>query len=70
MSNYLMQYFSWSHLPIELQTVSKEVAELAQRMNDILPSNPEKTVGLRKLMEAKDCFVRAQLAGEMPRNPS
>ena len=28
---------------------------------DTLPSNPERTAGLRKLLEAKDCAVRAEL---------
>jgi len=67
MSEYLMQFFSWDHLPSELQPVSREVAMLAQKMYGQLPSNPEKTVGLRKLIEAKDCFVRAMIAGEVPR---
>jgi hypothetical protein len=30
-------------------------------MVDHLPDGPELTVGLRKLLEAKDCFVRAAL---------
>jgi hypothetical protein len=30
-------------------------------MVDKLPRNPERSAGLRKLLEAKDCAVRAQL---------
>jgi hypothetical protein len=30
-------------------------------MENTLPDGPEKTTGLRKLLEAKDCFVRANL---------
>ena len=29
-----------------------------------LPSGPEDSAGLRKLLEAKDCFVRAGLLAE------
>ena len=41
--------------------VSKPFGELAQTIVDTLPSNPERTVALRKLLEAKDCAVRALL---------
>ncbi len=61
MSNPIMQYFAYRHLPEKLQAVSKPMAELAQHMNDNLPDGPEKSAGLRKLLEAKDCFVRAAL---------
>ena len=30
-------------------------------MNEQLPDGPEKSAGLRKLLEAKDCMVRAAL---------
>jgi len=30
-------------------------------MDELLPESAEKTTGLRKLLEAKDCFVRAKL---------
>lgn len=33
-------------------------------MDELLPDGPEKTAGLRKLLEAKDCFVRAALDRE------
>ena len=57
----IMQYFKYSHLPEKLQVVSSQVHTLAQSMNSILPDGPEKSAGLRKLLEAKDCFVRASL---------
>jgi hypothetical protein len=41
--------------------VSRPFGELAERMADTLPSGPELTAGLRKLLEAKDCAVRAAL---------
>ena len=33
-------------------------------MDDFLPDGPEKSAGLRKLLEAKDCFVRSAI--ELP----
>lgn len=57
----IMKYFGYEHLPEDLQEVSKPIAQLASRLNEELPSGPEKSAGLRKLLEAKDCFVRAAL---------
>lgn len=45
--------------------VSRPACELAEHYADTLPSGPELTVGLRKLLEAKDCFVRAALDREI-----
>lgn len=59
--NEIMRYFEFKHLPPALQVVSLPIHELAHRMNDALPDGPEKSAGLRKLLEAKDCFVRASL---------
>lgn len=58
---YLMQFFAYGHLPPHLQDASKPFKDLAQHMLDTLPSNPERTTALRKLLEAKDCAVRARL---------
>jgi ferritin-like protein len=55
----MMQFFAYSHLPEKLQAVSKPFGELAATIVATLPRNPERTVALRKLMEAKDCAVRA-----------
>jgi len=59
--NKLMQFFEYKHLPTHLQEVSKPFCELAEHINTSLPDNPEKTVALRKLLESKDCAVRAKL---------
>lgn len=56
-----MKYFAYAHLPQPLFDVSKQVCALADEMNATLPDGPEKSAGLRKLLEAKDCFVRAKL---------
>jgi hypothetical protein len=58
--DYLLQYFSYEHLKPELQEISKPFGELAQKIME-LPSNQERTMALRKLLEAKDCAVRAKV---------
>lgn len=60
----MLQFFEYGHLPEKLAAVSKPFCDLAQIMVDTLPSNPERTAGLRKLIEAKDCAVRAALYKE------
>ncbi len=62
MEEYLLQFFEFAHLPEHLQAVSKPFGELAHHLVVTLPRNPERTVALRKLLEAKDCAVRALLA--------
>ena len=57
----IMKHFKYEHLPEHLQKVSKPVCELAEVMEQSLPDSAEKSAGLRKLLEAKDCFVRASL---------
>ena len=57
----LLQFFEYAHLPPFLQEISKEFYNLAHWICTTLPSNPERTVALRKLLEAKDCAVRAKL---------
>ena len=60
-ADYLLQFFHYEHLPEQLQAISKPFCDLANSLVDTLPSNPERTTALRKLLEAKDCAVRAQL---------
>ena len=57
----IARYFEYAHLPERLQSVSRPCAELAEAMIAALPDGPELTTGLRKLLEAKDAFVRAAL---------
>ncbi len=56
-----IKYFAYAHLPAHLQVVSKPIGELAEKLEAELPDGPEKSAGMRKLLEAKDCFVRAAL---------
>lgn len=64
MTERMMQFFNYNHLREDLQGTSMKFAGLAQWITDNLPQNPERTVALRKLLEAKDCAVRAQLYKE------
>lgn len=61
MPSTVIEYFKFSHLPLHLQVVSQPVAALANYMENTLPDGPEKSAGMRKLLEAKDCFVRSGL---------
>jgi hypothetical protein len=57
----IMKYFEYAHLPAALQEISKPLGELAKKFDAELLDGAEKSAGLRKLLEAKDCFVRAKL---------
>ncbi len=61
MPSTTIQYFEYEHLPQYLQAVSQPIAALAHLMEETLRDGPEKSAGMRKLLEAKDCFVRASL---------
>jgi hypothetical protein len=61
MDNPIMKFFAYEHLNEALQVISKPICELARQMDRELPNGPEKSAGLRKLLEAKDCLVRAAL---------
>lgn len=75
-NEHILQFFRYDHLPAHLAAVSKPFGDLAHALvlgdNDPmagnvttggpLPRNPERTVALRKLLEAKDAAVRALVA--------
>ena len=56
----ILKHFEFGHLPERLQRVSRPFRSLAYQMAEEL-DGPELTAGLRKLLEAKDCMVRAAL---------
>jgi hypothetical protein len=64
MTEPLLQFFAYHHLPIQLQAISMPFGELADHIVATLPRNPERTTALRKLLESKDCAVRAALFKE------
>ena len=57
----MLQFFAWGHLRDDLQTISKPLGDMAKWICETLLRNPERTVALRKLLEAKDCAVRARM---------
>jgi hypothetical protein len=58
----IAQYFEYGHLQEgPLRSTSARCEELADAMITSLRDGPELTAGRRKLLEAKDCFVRAAL---------
>ena len=57
----LLKYFRHEHLPEHLQEASRMFGEVAQQVVFKFPRNPERTVVLRKLLEAKDAAVRCNL---------
>ena len=57
----ILKFFNYKHLKGPQQDVSKPICLLASQMAHLLPKSAEVSAGLRKLLEAKDCFVRASL---------
>lgn len=58
----ILRYFHFAHLPPHLQTVSVKFYEIVCELLALLPHNAERTVALRKLLEAKDAAVRANVS--------
>lgn len=63
----MLRWFGYEHLHPTLREVSKPFCDLAWHIANNLPRNPERTVALRKLLESKDCAVRAALTDPPPR---
>lgn len=61
MVNPIMKYFEYKHLPEKLGEVSSKFYDVANWIEGFIPDSAEKSAGLRKLLEAKDCIVRASL---------
>ncbi|MEI8017486.1 MAG: hypothetical protein WCH39_04755 [Schlesneria sp.] len=57
----MLKWFVWAHLPEHLQAISKSFCLLADKICCDVPIGPERTVALRKLLEAKDAAVRAMV---------
>jgi hypothetical protein len=58
MPDRMLQFFEYKHLPEGLQQASQPFHALALWVVEKFPQNPERTVCLRKLLEAKDAGVR------------
>lgn len=57
----MIKFFRYKHLPNQLQEISRKFFVLAKEMDTNLPHGTEKDQFFRKLLEAKDCAVRANL---------
>lgn len=57
----ILRFFHYAHLPASLQEISRPFCQLVVAMIEVLPRNAERSAALRKLLEAKDCAVRASL---------
>jgi hypothetical protein len=57
----MLGFFAYEHLPPKLRDVSACFHALAHSIVDTVPDSAERAAGLRKLLEAKDCMVRASL---------
>lgn len=57
----ILRFFHYKHLPPMLLEISAPFCAHARRAFDNLPRSAERTAGLRKLLEAKDCLVRARI---------
>ena len=66
MKDHILQFFACDHLPPELQAISGPFCDLAYAIVSLVPQNAERSVALRKLLEAKDCAVRAFIANDNP----
>jgi hypothetical protein len=63
----VLRFFGSKHLqPGRKAGVAKRCEQLACEMAEFLPEHPQVTIGLQKLLEAKDCFVRAELTRDDP----
>jgi hypothetical protein len=57
----ILRFFHYAHLPPMLRDRSSPFCDLARLLIATLPRNAERSAALRKLLEAKDCAVRAML---------
>jgi len=61
MGEGMLKWFVYDYLPEDLQAVSSQFAQIARNLAQNLEQGHERTVALRKLLEAKDAALRAKL---------
>lgn len=61
MNERMLKFFAYAHLPEHLRVISEPFGRLAEEICSNLQPGPERTVALRKLLESKDCAVRAMI---------
>ena len=55
----MLSWFVYDHLKGELQGVASQFRDMAETIASTIERGPERTVALRKLLEAKDAAIRA-----------
>ena len=55
----MLKWFEWKNLPENLQDVAEPFDNFARWLCEEIQPGPERTVAMRKLLEAKDAAVRA-----------
>jgi uncharacterized protein YhdP len=63
-----LRFFDCDHLPAPLKKIAQPMRDLAWWMAGELEGT-QLTAGLDRLLEAKDCFVRAALPPAEPKRP-
>ena len=61
MAHYLTQFFEFRGLTKELAEIAQPYALLVQKILELCPENPERTTALRKLLESRECALRAKV---------
>lgn len=60
--DHIMQFFEIGEAPEEMAVIMRPFNILAEQIASAIPRNPERTVALRKLLESRDCALRARFA--------
>ena len=61
-----LQFFSIGHLTPDLQAVVRPFGDAARYLDENVPDNWQRKLAMQKLIEAKDCAVRAIILGRVP----
>ena len=66
----MLRLFAYEHLQRDdLRSLAKRFSMFAHELVEAVPPGPERTVALRKLLEAKDAAIRAVAIPELPPFP-
>lgn len=67
---HILQFFDYRHLDEPERDLAIRLYDLAHTIVGVIPRNPERTVALRKLLEARDSVMRAIVAEDVhPETP-
>jgi hypothetical protein len=55
----VLVFFRFDDLPVAMGEISRAYAELARKIQDEVPVGPERAEALWKLLESRDCVLRA-----------